>query len=133
MTGVKSCPGFAVPDSVHQVKGASPCRLPLRWATRLAVVSGAWTSTASAANSMRVGPALAVRAAASPAEVRATAVGCAFGVTAGRPAAEGAGGIGAAIKAERVGFAREAGAVLAGVGGEAWVVVGAGAVGGGTA
>ena len=99
----------------------------------LAVVSGAWTSTVSAANSMRVGPALAVRAAASPAEVRATAVGCAFGVTAGRPAAEGAGGIGAAIKAERVGFAREAGAVpAAGGGGEAWVVD-AGAEGGGAA
>ena len=105
--------------------------MPLRWTTMLAVVSGAWTSTVSAANSMRVGPALAVRAAASPAEVRATA-GCAFGVTAGRPAAEGAGGIGAAIKAERVEFAREAGAVLAGVGGEAWVV-GAGAAGGGSA
>ena len=106
--------------------------MPLRLTTMVAVVSGAWTSTVSAANSMRVGPAFAVRAAALPAEVRATAVGCAFGVTAGRPAAEGAGGIGAAVKAERVEFAREAGAVLTAVGGEAWVaLVGAGAAGGG--
>ena len=78
---------------------------------------------------------MAVRAAALLAEVRATDAGCAFGVTAGRAAAEGAGGIGAAVKAERVEFAREAGAVLTAVGGEAWValVVGAGAAGGGAA
>src|SRR5271156_4660968 len=98
--GVKSRPGFAVPDSVHQLKGASPRRLPLRLTTMLAVVSGAWTSTVPAANSMRVGPALAVRAAALPAEVRATDVGRAFGVRAGRAAAEGAGGMGAAVGAE---------------------------------
>src|ERR1700678_1678411 len=88
----------------------------------LAVVSGAWTSTVSAANSMRAGPALAARADASAAEVRATIAGCGLGVAPARAVVdEGAAGIGAAIKAERAGFARCVGAAPAAVDGAVWV------------
>src|SRR5271167_3797737 len=54
-TGTKSVPGFAVPDSVHQVKLIAPCELPLRRTTTRALLSPAGTSTVAAATSMRAG------------------------------------------------------------------------------
>src|SRR6202030_3792831 len=52
ITAEKSLPGFAVPDSVHQVKFAAPRKLPLRRTVTSADDSAAGTSTKSAANSI---------------------------------------------------------------------------------
>src|ERR1700722_12919832 len=56
ITAEKSLPGFAVPDSVHQVKFASPRKLPLRRTVTSADDSAAGTSTKSAANSILDAP-----------------------------------------------------------------------------
>src|ERR1700722_6781700 len=64
-SGAKSRPGFAVPDSVHHLKLASPCTLPLRRTVTRASRSVGSTSAVSAAISMRTGPAFAARADAS--------------------------------------------------------------------
>src|SRR5277367_6743916 len=87
MTAVKSRPGFAVPDSVHQVKPESPWRLPLRRTKTSAVLSAAGTSTVSATNSTRLGPALAARADVSPVEERAAAAARGLGDEVGAAAA----------------------------------------------
>ena len=50
---MKSCPGLAVPDSVHQVNVAAPCRLPRRRTTMRAAGSVIGTSMVSAASSTR--------------------------------------------------------------------------------
>src|ERR1700730_6197888 len=55
-TGEKSAPGFAVPDSVHQVKFVSPRTLPLRRTVTSANGSPAGTSIVSAAISNLGGP-----------------------------------------------------------------------------
>jgi len=54
--GEKSIPGFAVPDSVHQVKLVSPRKLPLRRTETSANDSAAGTSTVSEAISIFDGP-----------------------------------------------------------------------------
>src|SRR5450631_2972398 len=46
-TAEKSIPGFAVPDSVHQLKFVSPRKLPLRRTETMANNSAAGTSTVS--------------------------------------------------------------------------------------
>jgi hypothetical protein len=112
MTGVKSRPGFAVPDSVHQVKLASPWRLPLRRTKTSAVLSAAGTSTVSAANSRRMGPALAARADVSPVEERVAAAARGLGEGVGATAAMR----GAAVDEGAMdggGFVRGAGAIRA--------------------
>ena len=101
IAGAKSRPGFAVPDSVHHLKLASPWRLPRRWTVTLAIVSPGWTSTVSAAISMRIGPAAAARADASLMVGRVDESALRLD-----GATEGAAGSGAGI-----GFARAAGAV----------------------
>src|SRR5580698_3881302 len=50
---MKSCPGLAVPDSVHQVKVEAPCRLPRRRTMTRAAGSVMGTSMVSAASSTR--------------------------------------------------------------------------------
>jgi hypothetical protein len=55
-TAEKSIPGFAVPDSVHQLKFVSPRKLPLRRTVTMANNSPAGTSTVSAAISTLEGP-----------------------------------------------------------------------------
>ena len=50
---MKSCPGLAVPDSVHQVNVAAPCRLPRRRTMMRAAGSVSGTSMVSAASSTR--------------------------------------------------------------------------------
>src|ERR1700722_17683643 len=59
-TAEKSAPGFAVPDSVHQVKLVSPRKLPLRCTVICADAWPAGTSTVSAANSTLDAPAAAL-------------------------------------------------------------------------
>src|SRR5258707_2828074 len=56
-TAEKSAPGFAVPDSVHQVKLVDPRKFPLRWTVTCADGSLAATSTVSVANSSFDAPA----------------------------------------------------------------------------
>ena len=63
----KSTPGFAVPDSVHQVKFASPRKLPLRRTVTWADDSATGTSIVSAANSILEGPEEAAAAGADTA------------------------------------------------------------------
>ena len=55
-TGKKSVPGFAVPDSVHQVKCVSPRRLPLRRTVTSAEDSAGGMSMVSAVISNLDGP-----------------------------------------------------------------------------
>src|ERR1700735_4443199 len=50
---MKSWPGLAVPDSVHQVNVAAPCRLPRRRTMMRAAGSVSGTSMVSAASSTR--------------------------------------------------------------------------------
>src|SRR5580658_7987839 len=50
---MKSCPGLAVPDSVHQVNVAAPSRLPRRRTMMRAAGSVSGTSMVSAASSRR--------------------------------------------------------------------------------
>ena len=130
ITGAKSRPGFAVPDSVHHVKLASPCRLPLRRTVTRASRSLGSTSTVSAAISTRIGPALPARAdvplvgaqAADAAAAPGLGVGAggaaAIGAEAVRAAAVGAATVGAAtVGAATVGaVAVEAVATVAAVG-----------------
>src|SRR5882762_10165822 len=141
ITGAKSRPGFAVPDSVHQVKLASPCGLPLRRTVMRASPSVGSTSTASAAISMRIGPPLPARADVSAVEGRA-GTAAAPGLTAAAPglgvglgnavAAIGAAAIGAAaIGAAAIGAAAIGAAALAPVALAAAVVLRAVAVGAG--
>jgi hypothetical protein len=52
---MKSCPGLAVPDSVHQVNVAAPWRLPRRRTMMRAAGSVSGTSMVSAASSTREG------------------------------------------------------------------------------
>jgi hypothetical protein len=113
MTGVKSRPGFAVPDSVHQVKLASPWRLPLRRTKTSAVLSAAGTSTVSAANSTRMGPALAVRADVSLVEERAAAAARGLGDGVGAAAATREVTIDEGGAVDGAGFVRGAGAIRA--------------------
>jgi len=54
-TGTKSVPGFAVPDSVHQVKPTSPRTLPTRRTTTRALASPAATSTVAVVISIKAG------------------------------------------------------------------------------
>src|SRR6202046_4676607 len=97
-TAEKSAPGFAVPDSVHQVKLVSPRKIPLRCTVIWADAWPAGTSTVSAANSTLDAPAAALAAGTAtrdPAVVDAAAgddVEAAEGVEMG----EGAGTGGAA-------------------------------------
>src|SRR5258708_14423397 len=74
IAGAKSRPGFAVPDSVHHVKLASPCTLPLRRTVMRAAWSLGSTSTVSETISTRIDPALPARTDVSPADGRAGAV-----------------------------------------------------------
>src|SRR5258707_14609911 len=92
----KSVPGFAVPDSVHQVKLVSPRELPLRCTVTSADLSPAETSTVSATNSIFEAPADAAgggTAACTVGACGATVGGAAAcGATAGGGAARGASG-----------------------------------------
>src|SRR5882757_7841950 len=96
----KSVPGFAVPDSVHQVKLVSPRELPLRCTVTSADLSPAGTSTVSATNSIFEAPVGTAGggAAAWGVTVRAATVGgaAARGATVGCAAARGATAGGAA-------------------------------------
>src|SRR4029077_9974703 len=74
ITGAKSRPGFAVPDSVHHVKLASPCTLPLRRTVMRAAWALGSTSTVSEAVSTRIGPALPARTDVPPVDGEAGAV-----------------------------------------------------------
>src|SRR6266403_3601342 len=105
ITGAKSRPGLAVPDSVHHVKLASPCKSPLRRTVTRATASLGSTSTVSAVISTRIGPALPARADVSP-EGRAYVVaapgldagvgGATAAAVAGGAVAVGAAAVGAA-------------------------------------
>ena len=64
-TAEKSVPGFAVPDSVHQVKLVDPRKFPLRCTLTCADGSLVPTSTVSAANSIFDAPVPAAEAAAT--------------------------------------------------------------------
>lgn len=72
-TAEKSAPGFAVPDSVHQVKLVSPRKLPLRCTVTWADGWPAGTSTVSAANSSFDVPVGALAAGATSAGLTAGA------------------------------------------------------------
>src|ERR1700688_3731104 len=52
-TGTKSCPGLAVPDSVHHLKLTSSRNVRLRWTAIRAMASPAATSVLSSASSIR--------------------------------------------------------------------------------
>src|SRR5258708_30109079 len=121
IAGAKSRPGFAVPDSVHHVKLASPCTLPLRRTVMRAAWSLVSTSTASDAISTRIGPALPARTDVSPMEGRAPVEGRAGAVAAPGPGV----GLGGAATVGAVATTVEA----ATVGAEAVGAVAAGAVG----
>jgi hypothetical protein len=135
-TGVKSIPGFAVPDSVHQVKVVSPRKLPLRFTETWANNSAAGTSMLSAAISILEGPE------ETPADGGEDGVAADFVAARGTPApgATMAGTVGAtlgaAVRGAAVGGARAGGTELvdaamdgAAVGGAA---VGGATVGGAT-
>src|SRR5258708_18543066 len=75
----KSAPGFAVPDSVHQVKLVEPRKCPLRWTVTCADGSLAATSTESAANSTFDAPAEAAETGRAAAAGGAATGGAATG------------------------------------------------------
>src|SRR5882724_12389556 len=125
ITGVKSRPGIAVPDSVHHVKLASPCGLPLRRTVMRAAWSLGSTSTVSAAISIRICPALPARADVSLVEGRAGAAAApGLGAGVGGAAAVGAAAVGAAAAGVVVEGAETVEAVAVGA-----VVVGAVTIG----
>src|ERR1700678_3989685 len=123
-TAEKSAPGFAVPDSVHQVKLVSPRKLPLRCTVIWADAWPAGTSTVSAANSTLDAPAAALAAGTAtrdPAVLDAAAgdgVEAAEGVEMG----EGAGTGGAVATCD---VAAAGGGTAAGASCEAGVEIGA--------
>src|SRR3984957_6350408 len=123
-TAEKSAPGFAVPDSVHQVKLVSPRKLPLRCTVIWGDGWPAGTSTVSAANSTLDAPAAALAAGTAtrdPAVLDAAAgdgVEAAEGVEMGEGA--GPGGAGATG-----GVAAAGGGTAAGASCEAGVEIGA--------
>src|ERR1700722_14088616 len=123
-TAEKSAPGFAVPNSVHQVKLVSPRKLPLRCTVIWEDAWPAGKSTVSAANSTLDAPAAALAAGTAtrdPAVVDAAAgddVEAAEGVEMG----EGAGTGGAAATCD---VAAAGGGTAAGASCEAGVEIGA--------
>src|SRR6266478_556977 len=118
ITGAKSRPGLAVPDSVHHVKLASPCKSPLRRTMTRATASLGSTSTVSVVISTRIGPALPARADVSP-------EGRAYVVAAPGPDA----GVGGATAAAVAGGAVAVGAAAVGVAAVGIVVFGAAVAG----
>src|ERR1700733_9351923 len=102
-TAEKSAPGFAVPDSVHQVKLVSPRKSPLRCTVIWADAWPAGTSTVSAANSTLDAPAAVL--AGGTATRDAAVVDAAAGD-----------GVGTGDGAETVGAAATRGAAAAGGG-----------------
>ena len=109
----KSTPGFAVPDSVHQVKFVSPRRLPLRCTGTCADGSPAGTSTVSVASSIFDG---LEGAGADGARPGIAADGAAPGVAADGGAAAGGGAAASDGDVESAGVAAAEGTVEFGEG-----------------
>src|SRR5258708_1778228 len=114
-TAEKSAPGFAVPDSVHQVKLVDPRKFPLRRTLTCADGSFAATSTESAANSTFDAPAEAAEGAATGRAVTRCAAAAAGGAATGGAATGGAATGGAATGGAAIGGAATGGVATGGV------------------